>query len=61
MFPMDTQLTPVHTHLWHREFWMLTFAGMLLTVSAFMQLPVLSAMIPAAQRAQCLGYTPSAG
>ncbi len=40
---MDTQLTPIHTRLWHREFWMLSFAGMLLTVSAFMQLPVLGA------------------
>ena len=56
MFPMDTQLTPVHTHLWHREFWMLTFAGMLLTVSAFMQLPVLSAMLPAALRTQWMGW-----
>lgn len=32
---MDTQNTPVHIKLWHREFWMLAFANLLLMMSIY--------------------------
>ena len=32
---MDTQNTPVHIKLWHREFWMLSFANMLLMTAVY--------------------------
>jgi len=38
---MDTQNTPVHLKLWHREFWMLTLANLLLTMSVYMQIPLI--------------------
>ena len=38
---MDTQNTPVHLKLWHREFWMLALANLLLMMSAYGLLPTL--------------------
>ncbi len=38
---MNTQNTPVHIHLWHREFWMMVFANMLLGMSVTMLIPTL--------------------
>ena len=38
---MDTQSTPVHTKLWHREFWLVSLANLLLTMSVYMLIPVL--------------------
>ena len=38
---MYTQNTPVHVHLWHRGFWALAFANLLLSMSVFMFLPIL--------------------
>ena len=38
---MDTQNTPVHIKLWHREFWMMAFANLLLMMSAYMLIPAL--------------------
>ena len=38
---MNTQNTPVHPHLWHREFWLLAFADLLLTMSVYLFIPVL--------------------
>lgn len=38
---MDTQNTPVHIKLWHREFWMMVFANLLLMMSAYMLIPAL--------------------
>ena len=38
---MDTQNTPVHLKLWHREFWMLALANLLLLMSAYGLLPTL--------------------
>jgi len=35
---MDTQNTPIHLRLWHREFWFLTFANFLLSASVYMML-----------------------
>lgn len=37
---MDTQNTPIHLRLWHRGFWFLTLAGMMLSMAATMLLPV---------------------
>ena len=38
---MNTQNTPVHIHLWHREFWQMSIANWLLNMSAYMLIPVL--------------------
>ena len=38
---MYTQNTPVHVKLWHREFWLLALANLLLTMSVFMLIPVM--------------------
>ena len=38
---MDTQNTPVHIKLWHREFWMMAIANLLLMMSAYMLIPTL--------------------
>lgn len=34
---MYTQNTPIHVKLWHRDFWLLAIADMLITVSMYMQ------------------------
>ena len=36
---MDTQNTPVHFNLWHRDFWRLCFANLFLLTSIYMLLP----------------------
>ena len=38
---MDTQNTPIHVRLWHRGFWFLALANLLLTLSVYMMIPVL--------------------
>lgn len=38
---MDTQNTPVHIKLWHREFWMMALANLFLMMSAYMLIPAL--------------------
>jgi hypothetical protein len=38
---MYTQNTPVHVKLWHREFWLLALANLLLTMSVYMLIPVM--------------------
>ncbi len=38
---MNTQNTPVHIKLWHRDFWLMAFASLLLTMSVYMLLPVM--------------------
>ncbi len=38
---MDTQNTPVHIKLWHREFWMMALANLFLMMSAYMLVPSL--------------------
>lgn len=48
---MNTQNTPVHPRLWHREFWLLAFADLLLTMSVYLFIPVLPADLLA------LGFT----
>ncbi|MBQ2208581.1 MAG: MFS transporter [Prevotella sp.] len=37
---MNTQNTPVHIKLWHRDFWLLVVANLLLTMSVYVLLPV---------------------
>ena len=51
---MNTQNTPVHVNLWHKDFWVLSIANMLLAVVMYMQLPLLPAWM-----ADSLGATPS--
>lgn len=38
---MNTQNTPVHIKLWHREFWLMSLASLLLTMSVYMLIPLL--------------------
>ena len=38
---MDVQNTPVHIKLWHRDFWLLSFASLLLTVAVYVLIPVM--------------------
>ena len=38
---MDTQNTPVHIKIWHREFWMMALANLFLMMSAYMLIPAL--------------------
>uniref|UniRef100_A0AB33JHA1 MFS transporter n=1 Tax=Prevotella sp. GTC17262 TaxID=3236797 RepID=A0AB33JHA1_9BACT len=35
---MDTQNTPIHIGLWHRNFWMLALVGLFLTMSVYVQM-----------------------
>lgn len=38
---MNTQDTPIHVRLWHREFWLMAIANLLLTCSVYALIPVL--------------------
>ncbi len=38
---MDTQNTPVHIRLWHRDFWLLSLANFLLSAMVYMYIPIL--------------------
>ena len=38
---MNSQNTPVHVRLWHRDFWLMSFANMLLAMSVYMLIPVM--------------------
>ena len=38
---MYTQNTPIHVSLWHRGFWLLAIANMLLSMSVYMLVPVM--------------------
>lgn len=42
---MHTQSTPVHIKLWHHDFWRLSLANMLLTMSVYMLIPVLPLIV----------------
>ena len=37
---MDTQNTPIHINLWHREFWMLSLANLFLCMAIYMLIPI---------------------
>ena len=38
---MNTQNTPVHVRLWHRDFWLLSFANLLLAMSVYILIPTM--------------------
>ena len=38
---MNTQNTPIHVHLWHRDFWIMVVANFLLSMSVTMLIPTL--------------------
>lgn len=38
---MYTQNTPVHVKLWHRDFWLMAVADLLITAAMYMQIPLL--------------------
>lgn len=38
---MYTQNTPIHVKLWHKDFWLMAVANLLLTVSVYIQIPLL--------------------
>jgi MFS family permease len=38
---MNTQNTPVHVKLWHKDFWRMSLANMLLTMSVYTLIPIL--------------------
>ena len=40
---MDTQNTPLHIKIWHREFWFMAFANLFLMMSLYMLIPALPA------------------
>ena len=44
---MDTQNTPIHLTLWHREFWFLALANMLVSMSVYMTIPDMIASLRA--------------
>ena len=37
----NKQETPVHIRLWHREFWLMAFASLLLTMSVYILIPIM--------------------
>ena len=36
---MNTQNTPVHVRLWHRDFWLLSMANLLLAMAVYILVP----------------------
>jgi MFS family permease len=42
---MNTQNTPVHINLWHKDFWLMSTANLLLTMSVYIFIPVLPALL----------------
>ena len=36
---MNTQNTPIHVRLWHRDFWLMSIANLLLTMSVYILVP----------------------
>ena len=38
---MNTQNTPVHIKLWHKDFWLLVIADLLLTMSVYVLIPIM--------------------
>lgn len=42
---MYTQNTPVHLSLWHKNFWLLAFSNMLVSLVAYMLIPIIPLMM----------------
>ena len=38
---MNTQNTPVHIKLWHREFWLMAMSSLVLTMSVYTLIPIM--------------------
>jgi len=38
---MNSQNTPVHIRLWHRDFWLMAMANLLLTIAVYVLIPVM--------------------
>ena len=38
---MNSQNTPVHIRLWHRVFWLMEMANLLLTIAVYVLIPVM--------------------
>lgn len=38
---MNTQSTPIHIRLWHRDFWLLVLTDLLLTIAVYILIPVM--------------------
>ncbi len=38
---MNTQNTPIHIKLWHKDFWLLVIADLLLTMSVYVLIPIM--------------------
>lgn len=38
---MNTQNTPVHIRLWHRDFWLMAMTNLLLTIAVYVLIPVM--------------------
>ena len=38
---MNSQNTPVHIRLWHRDFWLMAMANLLLTMAVYVLIPVM--------------------
>lgn len=50
---MDTQNTPVHVRLWHKDFWLMALASLSLTTAMYLPLPLLPSWM-----VQVCGCTP---
>lgn len=46
---MNSQNTPVHIHLWHRDFWLMAVANLLLTMAVYMLVPTMPAWLVTAR------------
>lgn len=46
---MDTQNTPVHIRLWHRDFWMLSLANLFMSSMVYMFIPILPSYLLSVQ------------
>ena len=42
---MNVQNTPVHIKLWHRDFWLMAMANLLLTMAVYVLIPVMPAWL----------------
>lgn len=42
---MNSQNTPVHIKLWHRDFWLMSLSSLLLTTAVYMLIPVMPAWL----------------
>ena len=47
---MNSQNTPVHVRLWHRDFWLMSMANLLLSISVYMLIPALPIWLLDVQR-----------